>query len=102
MEWLTKLVYLQHIDQIDEVMAIAPEPIVAELTKMKELCVEIECQNTVLAPIYYAKMLYYDELFFRMIQDNEVYARGGRYKNKNLTSVGFAIYTDAVCEELTK
>jgi histidyl-tRNA synthetase len=101
-EWLTKLVYLQHIDQIDEVMAIAPEPIVAELTKMKELCVEIECQNTVLAPIYYAKMLYYDELFFRMIQDNEVYARGGRYKNKNLTSVGFAIYTDAVCEELTK
>ena len=101
-EWLTKLVYLQHIEQIDDVMTIAPKEIQEELLKMKELCSEISCQNTVLAPMYYAKMLYYDELFFRVIQDNEVYARGGRYKNADLTSVGFAIYTDAVCEEITK
>ena len=101
-EWLTKLVYLQHIEQIDEVIAIAPKEIQDELLKMKELCSEISCTNTVLAPMYYAKMLYYDELFFRVIKDNEVYARGGRYKNAELTSVGFAIYTDAVCEELTK
>ena len=101
-EWLTKLVYLQHIEQIDDVMAIAPDKIQTELQKMKELCSEMSCDNTVLAPMYYAKMLYYDELFFRVIQDNEVFARGGRYKNENLTSVGFAIYTDALCEELTK
>jgi len=101
-EWLTKLVYLQYVEQIDDVMAIAPESIVAELRKMKDLCSEMSCENTVLAPMYYAKMLYYDELFFRVIQDNEVYARGGRYRNNDLTSVGFAIYTDAVCEQLTK
>ena len=101
-EWLTKLVYLQYVEQIDEVMAIAPEAIVSELAKMKDLCSEMSCENTVLAPMYYAKMLYYDELFFRVIKDNEVYARGGRYKNNDLTSVGFAIYTDALCEELTK
>ena len=101
-EWLTKLVYLQHIEQIDAVMAIAPKEIQEELLKMKELCSEMSCENTVLAPMYYAKMLYYDELFFRVIQDNEVYARGGRYKNADLTSVGFAIYTDPVCEEITK
>ncbi|MEA3369719.1 MAG: ATP phosphoribosyltransferase regulatory subunit [Campylobacterota bacterium] len=101
-EWLTKLVYLQYIDQIDEVMDIAPEAIKTELQKMKELCSEMSCDNTVLAPMYYAKMLYYDELCFRCIAGNEVYARGGRYKNAELTSVGFAIYTDAVCEELTK
>jgi histidyl-tRNA synthetase len=101
-EWLTKLVYLQYVEQIDEVMNIAPEEMVLELQKMKDLCSEMSCENTVLAPMYYAKMLYYDELFFRVIQDNEVYARGGRYKNNDLTSVGFAIYTDAVCEELTK
>jgi len=99
-EWLTKLVYLQHVEQIEEVMDIAPASIVAELQKMKELCSEMECDNTVLAPMYYAKMLYYDELFFRVIQDNEVFARGGRYKNEDLTSVGFAIYTDALCEEI--
>ena len=101
-DWVTKLVYLQHVEQIDDVMAVAPQSIKDELTKMKELCAQMRCENTVLAPMYYAKMLYYDELFFRVIQDNEEYACGGRYKNEDLTSVGFAIYTDALCETLTK
>lgn len=101
-EWLEKLVYLQYIEQIDEVIAMAPDKMKIELQKMKDLCLEISYENSVLAPIYYAKMLYYDELFFRMIDKNEVYARGGRYKNEELTSVGFAIYTDALCETLTK
>jgi len=99
-EWLTKLVYLQHLEQIDEVISIAPKEIAVELEKMKELCSDMKCENVVLAPMYYAKMLYYDELYFRCIVDNEVYARGGRYKNSELTSVGFAIYTDALCEAL--
>jgi len=101
-EWLTKLVYLQHIEQIEELLEIVPNEIKTELLKMKELCNETSCKNSVLAPMYYAKMLYYDELFFRCIVGNEVYARGGRYKSSDLTSVGFAIYTDAICEELTK
>ena len=101
-EWLDKLVYLQYVEQIDEVMKIVPERIKTELQKMKDLCSETSCENSVLAPMYYAKMLYYDELFFRVIDKNEVYARGGRYKNGELTSVGFAIYTDALCETLTK
>ncbi len=99
-EWLTKLVYLQYVEQVDELLDIVPQTIREELLKMKELCSEIECDNAVLAPMYYAKMLYYDELFFRCIVNNEVYARGGRYKNEALTSVGFAIYTDVLCEAL--
>jgi hypothetical protein len=47
-------------------------------------------------------MLYYDELFFRVIDKNEVYARGGRYKNSELSSVGFAIYTDVLIETKAK
>ena len=101
-EWLEKLVYLQYVEQIDELMEVVPASIKNELQKMKELCVETKSENTVLAPMYYAKMLYYDELFFRVIENNEVYARGGRYKNEELTSVGFAIYTDALCEKLSK
>jgi len=99
-EWLTKLVYLQYVEQVDELLDTVPQTIREELLKMKELCSEIECENAVLAPMYYAKMLYYDELFFRCIVNNEVYARGGRYKNEALTSVGFAIYTDVLCEAL--
>jgi len=99
-EWFEKLIYLQHVEQVDELLEIVPESIKKELLKMKELCEETKCENTVLAPMYYAKMLYYDELFFRVIDKNEVYARGGRYKNEDLTSVGFAIYTDALCEAI--
>ena len=101
-QWLEKLVYLQYIDQIDEVIEIVPQKMKIELRKMKELCSEMSCENSVLAPMYYAKMLYYDELFFRCIDGNEVFARGGRYKDTELTSVGFAIYTDTLCEKLTK
>jgi len=101
-DWLEKLVYLQYVSQIDEVIEIAPKVIQDELLKMKELCLELSCEKSVLAPMYYSKMLYYDELFFRIIDKNEVYARGGRYKAEDENSVGFAIYTDALCETLTK
>ena len=100
--WLTKLVYLQHPHQVAELLEIVPAELQAELQKMQELSDELSYKKVVLAPMYYAKMLYYDELFFRAIVGNEVYVRGGRYKNAELTSVGFALYTDAVCEELTK
>lgn len=99
-EWLTKLVYLQRVDEIDAVVAMAPEAIGAELLKIKELCEETAYGNTVIAPLYYAKMLYYDELYFRVIEGNETYARGGRYHDDEITSVGFAIYTDALVERL--
>ena len=101
-EWLTKLVYLQYPDQIDDVIAIVPDEIKPELIKIKELCAKIEYKNVVVAPMYYAKMLYYDELFFRVIDGNEIYARGGRYNNEEVTSVGFALYTDTLVEALDK
>jgi len=99
--WLTKLVYLQNVEQIDEVIAIVPDEIKVELEKIKELCDELSYKNVVIAPMYYAKMLYYDELFFRVIKENEIYARGGRYHNDDVTSVGFAIYTDTLVEALS-
>jgi len=101
-DWLEKLVYLQHPEQVDGLLEIVPVQIRAELEKMRNLCGAISCQNSVLAPMYYAKMLYYDELFFRVIDKNEVFARGGRYKNSELSSVGFAIYTDVLVETKAK
>ncbi len=97
-DWLTKLVYLQEPSQIDAVMEIVPDTVRLELQKIKELCENVPYARTVIAPLYYAKMLYYDELFFRVIEHNEVFARGGRYQNEDVTSSGFAIYTDALLE----
>ncbi|RUM64365.1 MAG: ATP phosphoribosyltransferase regulatory subunit [Sulfurimonas sp.] len=102
-EWLRKLVYLQHIEQIDEVVAMVPDTIKVELLKIKEISSKAAYDNMVIAPLYYAQMLYYDELFFRIIEANDVYASGGRYSNEARTSVGFAVYIDDVLEaKMTK
>jgi len=98
--WLTRLVYMHHVDEIDAVVEIVPEAIKPELLKIKELCKDLAYANKVIAPLYYAKMLYYDELFFRVIDKNETFAMGGRYKNEAIVSVGFAIYTDALITKI--
>lgn len=99
-EWLTQLVYLEKLEQIEPLLEIVPDVIRDELLKIKKLCTGLQYPNFVIAPLYYAKMLYYDELFFRVIEKNEVYAMGGRYKDEETVSVGFAIYTDALVEAL--
>ncbi|MDQ1297678.1 MAG: histidyl-tRNA synthetase [Campylobacterota bacterium] len=99
-QWLTQLVYLENIEQIETLLEVVPDVIRDELLKIKKLCTGLQYPNYVIAPLYYAKMLYYDELFFRVIEKNEVYAMGGRYKDEETVSVGFAIYTDALVEAL--
>ncbi len=98
--WLKDIIYLERLEDIDAVIEVVPETIKVELRRMKELAENIEYDNFVIAPLYYAKMLYYDELYFRMIENNDVYARGGRYVNDEVTSVGFALYTDKIIEKL--
>lgn len=98
--WLKDIIYLEKLEDIDAVIEVVPESIKAELKRMKVLAQNIEYDNFVIAPLYYAKMLYYDELYFRMIEKNDVYARGGRYVNDEVTSVGFALYTDKIIEKL--
>ena len=99
-QWLKDLIYLEKLEDIDAVIEAVPEVIKGELKRIKELAQNIEYDNFVIAPLYYAKMLYYDELYFRMIENNDVYARGGRYVNDEVTSVGFALYTDKIIEKL--
>lgn len=99
-DWLKELVYLERFEQIDALLTSAPEEVQVELLKIKALCAGLEYPNVVIAPLYYAKMLYYDELFFRVINENEVFAMGGRYKDEETVSVGFAIYTDALIDKI--
>ena len=101
-EWLNKLVYLQHVEQLDELLEIVPQVIKAELEKLKNLAESISYNNLVLSPMYYAKMLYYHNLFFRVIENNSVYARGGEYQVEAQNSVGFAVYTDELIQKLGK
>ena len=98
-EWMDDLVYINQADQItDSLLAKVPASIKVELEKLKALADTIAYKNVVVAPLYYAKMRYYDELFFRFIHENKVLSRGGKYHNDGASSVGFALYTDELIE----
>lgn len=102
LEWLTKLVYLSEAKELDALIKIAPAFLKDELRKLQLLCEDIVYDNVIIAPLYYAKIRYYDDLFFRYIEDNKIYAKGGRYEDANRTSVGFALYSDDIIEKLNK
>ncbi len=100
--WLTKLAYIQKPSQMSEIDIDAPENIKKELLKMQKLSQKIEYKNVLFSPLFYAKMRYYDDLFFRFIDKNATLGMGGSYKDEDLESVGFALYTDALIEKLIK
>lgn len=97
-KWLKKLVYLQQPKDIDSILSIVPEDIKQELIKIKDIISNVDYKNFVVAPLYYAKMLYYEGVYFRFIQENDIFARGGVYNNDGQTSVGFAIYVDQLID----
>ncbi len=100
--WLSKLASLQHLSQIDEVIEEVPEILKEELIKIKLLCENITYSNIAIAPLFYTKMRYYDNLFFRYFENNSILGMGGNYCYEEIDSTGFALYTDNLIEELGK
>lgn len=100
--WLAKLATLQSPKDIDGVIAVVPEPLKEPLLQMKQLASACSHSPVVLAPLYYAKMRYYDQLFFRYVVGNKTLGSGGCYDFEGETSSGFGVHTDAVIETLMK
>ena len=99
LEWLNKLTYLQNIEEIENILDIVPNQIKVELNKMLQLSKNIQYDNLVVAPLFFAKMNYYDGLFFRFIEKNSILGMGGCYDYKDIKATGFALYTDKIIEE---
>jgi histidyl-tRNA synthetase len=100
--WLSKLTYVQNISQIDSILDSVPLVLKDELLKLRDICKEIDYGQKVVAPLYYAKMQYYDNLFFRFIQGNETLGMGGHYNHEDIDVTGFALYTDKLIEEMSR
>jgi len=98
-KWLEELVRVQNPQQLESVMPNVPEVLRLELEKMRELIKSVHYENTVLAPLYYAKMRYYDGLFFQCFKNNTPLASGGHFNNDEILAAGFALYTDALIEQ---
>lgn len=91
--WIEQLVRLNSVNDLNDLSAF-PDDIKAELEKIKEATEKIEYSNMVISPLFYAKMMYYDSLTFRMFEDNSLLAMGGIYTVDGVEAAGFALYTD--------
>lgn len=100
--WLSALATLQRLEDIDRVMGLVPQELKMPLAQMKELAGVCGHHPVVLAPLFYAKMQYYDQLFFRFVHKNKTLGSGGCYQFEEQVSSGFGVYTDAIIETLMK
>lgn len=99
--WISKLIHIHKVEDLEELDGI-PEDIKSELMLIKDIVFKIERKEIVIAPLFYAKMRYYDSLMFRMFNNNELLVRGGCYTIENINAVGFALYTDACINQKIK
>jgi len=95
-DWLTKLIYLEKVEEIQDILKDLPDFLKDEVLAIQELAQNIKYKDVRVALLYYTKMDYYDNLIFKFIGNNPVFARGGRYSIDEISSVGFSIYTDEV------
>ncbi|NPA29577.1 MAG: ATP phosphoribosyltransferase regulatory subunit [Epsilonproteobacteria bacterium] len=96
--WLAELARVQSPEDLEKALPNMPDVLQAELARMKELADACRCARCVLAPLYYAKMRYYDGLFFRCFAGNTPLASGGHFVDDDISAAGFALYTDALIE----
>jgi histidyl-tRNA synthetase len=92
-EWLVDLVKINKISDLDNLNSF-PQDIKSELEILKDAAKEIDYNNIVISPLFYAKMRYYESLTFRVFDENALLATGGIYSVEGVVASGFAIYTD--------
>ncbi len=100
--WLGALAKVQSVEELLAVSEEVPEILEPELKKIRSLALTCSDGDVVVAPLFYAKMRYYDGLFFNCFKDNTQLASGGHFVNEDITAAGFALYTDALIEAKRK
>jgi len=71
-----------------------------EIRKYLEEMLEFSKFNPIFEPLYVANLRYYDGVFYRIINKNDIIAKGGSYIVDNIRSVGFSIYTDNLLKDM--
>jgi histidyl-tRNA synthetase len=96
--WLNKLLEINSIEDLED-LSIYPENIQRYLSELKEIAQKIN-YDIILAPLYVANLRYYNGIFYRIINKNDVIAKGGEYIVEGIKSSGFSIYTDNLLKDL--
>jgi ATP phosphoribosyltransferase regulatory subunit HisZ len=96
--WLNKLIYAISINDLQNLLNSLPSEVKNEVQKLIKIAEDIRYKNITLSALYYAKMKYYEDVYFRVINNNKILARGGRYKSDGISSLGFALYTQNILD----
>ena len=98
--WLRELIYVQSVEDLKKVIEVVPNSIKDELISIQNIVEKINYENIVISPLYYSHNSYYDGVIFRFIDENDVIVAGGNYRDNDIKSSGFAIYTDNLIEKI--
>ncbi len=92
--WLNSLIRVKSIEDLKSVIPLVPSSIKIHLEKLLSTASQLDYNNLVLAPLYHGSLKYYDDVYFRVIHNNFVICKGGKYSADGISSLGFALYTD--------
>ena len=92
--WLNSLIRVKSIEDLKQSILFVPSEIKIHLEKLLNTASQIEYDNLVIAPLYHGSLKYYDDVYFRVIHNNFVICKGGKYSDDGISSLGFALYTD--------
>lgn len=98
--WLDELIKVKDVKDLEEAIISAPALVKEELEKLLKSAKEVEYKNLVIAPLYHGSLKYYDDVYYRVIQDNYTICKGGHYSSDGISSLGFAFYTDSLLKIL--
>lgn len=96
--WLDKLIYAKTIQDLEDIIDYLPKDVQIEVQKLIDIAKDITHTNLTISALYYAKMKYYEDVFFRIIHKNDVLARGGRYTSDGTSSLGFTLCTKSLLD----
>ena len=94
LDWLTQLISVRTVECLEKILDSLPKCLKNECEKLINIGKNIEYKNVNVSPIYYSAMKYYDDIYYRVINENLTIAKGGGYQSNGINSLGFAIYTD--------
>lgn len=100
-KWFGNLVHIQGREDLED-LSIYPNDISVQLKRLLDASANLDYDDVLLSPLYYAKMRYYDSLMFRAFEENVMYATGGTYEIDGTNAAGFALYTDKCIDRLIK
>jgi len=98
--WLSSLINVKSIDDLNAVIKLVPSSIKCELEKLQASAAQVKYSNIVIAPLYHGCMKYYNDIYYRVISDNLTLCNGGSYNSEGRNSLGFALYTDNLLKVL--